>query len=142
MMQSTHHNMETTEAARKTLAAPPRRTKVTACVAALCLASGGLGAGLTAALSGGTPPAVTSRPAYRPTPPAMTRLSASIDTPQVVANVEPAVVNVNTNLDALEGGGQAAGTGMIVSPNGEIVTAPTSRRSSVPTRRLTSQSSG
>jgi S1-C subfamily serine protease len=52
----------------------------------------------------------------------MTRLSASIDTPQVVANVEPAVVNVNTNLDALEGGGQAAGTGMIVSPNGEIVT--------------------
>ena len=91
-------------------------------VAALCLAGGGLGAGLTAALSGGTPPAVTSRPAYRPTPPAITRLSASINTPQVAATVDPAVVNVNTTLDALEGGGQAAGTGMIVSPNGEIVT--------------------
>jgi hypothetical protein len=32
------------------------------------------------------------------------------------------VVNVNTRLDALEGGGRAAGTGMIISRNGEIVT--------------------
>ncbi len=49
---------------------------------------------------------------------------ASIDTAAVAKAVEPAVVDVNTVLDPLEGGGATggAGTGMIVSPDGEIVT--------------------
>jgi S1-C subfamily serine protease len=121
-MQSAH-NATTTESVTTRIGrgAPRRRTKVAAFAAALCLASGGLGAGLTAALSGGTPARVNGS-AHRVTVPAITRLSASIDTPQVAAKVDPAVVSINTNLDSLEGGGQAAGTGMIVSPSGEIVT--------------------
>lgn len=38
------------------------------------------------------------------------------------AATAPAVVDVNTVLDGLEGGGAAAGTGMVVSPDGLIVT--------------------
>jgi len=49
---------------------------------------------------------------------------AYIDTAAVAKAVEPAVVDIDTVLDPLEGGGatEAAGTGMIVSPDGEIVT--------------------
>jgi len=48
--------------------------------------------------------------------------TTSIDAAQLAARVDPAVVDINTDIDPLEGGGQAAGTGMIVSRNGEIVT--------------------
>jgi S1-C subfamily serine protease len=47
---------------------------------------------------------------------------ATVDTAAVAAEVDPAVVDINTVLDPLEGGGTAAGTGMLVSPSGEIVT--------------------
>jgi S1-C subfamily serine protease len=47
---------------------------------------------------------------------------ATIDTAAVAAEVDPAVVDINTVVDPLEGGGAAAGTGMLVSPSGEIVT--------------------
>jgi S1-C subfamily serine protease len=40
----------------------------------------------------------------------------------LAAAIGPAVVNITTRLDALEGGGKAAGTGMIISRTGEIVT--------------------
>ena len=121
-MQYANQNIGTTEAARGTLGAPRGRAKLAAIVAALCLASGGLGAGITAALSSGTPAATSGGSAHRVSAPAITRLSASIDTPKLAAEIDPAVVNINTNIDALEGGGQAAGTGMIVSRSGEIVT--------------------
>jgi S1-C subfamily serine protease len=51
-------------------------------------------------------------------------LPASIDTAAVAKAVEPSVVDINTVLDALEGGGATAGagTGMIVSPDGLVVT--------------------
>jgi S1-C subfamily serine protease len=45
-----------------------------------------------------------------------------IDVSRVAAEVDPAVVDINTTIDALEGGGQAAGTGMVVTTSGEIVT--------------------
>jgi S1-C subfamily serine protease len=48
--------------------------------------------------------------------------ATTIDVAAVAAVTDPAVVDVNTVLDGLEGGGAAAGTGMIVSPNGLIVT--------------------
>ena len=86
-----------------------RRAKLTALVAALCITTGGLGAGIAATLSGGAPAVAIST-------------SASIDAAHVAAEVDPAVVDIDTNLDPLEGGGQAAGTGMIVGPSGEIVT--------------------
>ena len=47
---------------------------------------------------------------------------ATIDTAAVAAKVEPAVVDINTVVDPLEGGGTAAGTGMVLSPSGEVVT--------------------
>jgi S1-C subfamily serine protease len=46
----------------------------------------------------------------------------TVDVAAVAAATDPAVVDVNTVLDGLEGGGVAAGTGMVVSPNGVIVT--------------------
>ncbi len=58
---------------------------------------------------------------------ASTRLSGratgpTTSTGAIAAAVDPAVVDINTVLDPLEGGGAAAGTGMIVSPDGTIVT--------------------
>jgi S1-C subfamily serine protease len=41
---------------------------------------------------------------------------------KIAATVDPAVVNVNTVLDSLEGGGSAAGTGIIATTTGEIIT--------------------
>ena len=46
----------------------------------------------------------------------------SIDVAAVAAATDPAVVDVNTAIDALEGGGTGAGTGMVVSPSGLVVT--------------------
>ncbi len=122
MMQFTPHNTGTKEAAKETLGAPRRRAKLAVIVAALCLASGGLGAGVAAALGGGTPASLSGGSAHGAPAAPITRLSASIDTPQVAAEIDPAVVNITMSIDALEGGGQAAGTGMILSPSGEIVT--------------------
>jgi S1-C subfamily serine protease len=48
--------------------------------------------------------------------------ATTIDVAAVAAATAPAVVDVNTVLDGLEGGGAAAGTGMVVSPDGLIVT--------------------
>ena len=48
--------------------------------------------------------------------------ATTIDVAAVAAATDPAVVDVDTVLDGLEGGGAAAGTGMVVSPNGLIVT--------------------
>ena len=49
---------------------------------------------------------------------------AQIDTAAVAKAVEPAIVDINTVLDPLEGDGATggAGTGMVVSPDGVIVT--------------------
>ena len=47
---------------------------------------------------------------------------ASLTTAQVARLVAPAVVNIQSAIDPLAGGGAAAGTGMIVSPGGLIVT--------------------
>ena len=48
--------------------------------------------------------------------------ATAVDVAAVAAATDPAVVDVNTVLDGLEGGGAAAGTGMVVTPNGVIVT--------------------
>jgi S1-C subfamily serine protease len=76
---------------------------------------GGLVAG-TAALAG---PSVA---VAATTGKAQVATSASIDVAAVAAATDPAVVDVDTVVDALEGGGTGAGTGMIVSPSGFIVT--------------------
>jgi S1-C subfamily serine protease len=92
---------------------------------AACLLSGCAGAGVTAAVysSGhsGTPAGSSAAAPARSSQiaPAMTK---TIDTTRIAAAVAPAVVNINTDLDALEGGGAAAGTGMTATGDGEIIT--------------------
>jgi len=49
-------------------------------------------------------------------------VAGSINVAQVAAEVDPAVVDVDTTIDGLEGGGEAEGTGILVTPTGEIVT--------------------
>jgi len=116
MMQFKAQDPRTEDGARKILGASPhhRRAHLAALVAVLCLASGGLGAGVAATLSGGASAAATGAGGAR--------LSASVDAAHVAAELDPAVVDIDTTLDPLEGGGEGAGTGMIVSPSGEIVT--------------------
>ena len=48
--------------------------------------------------------------------------AGTINVAKVAGEVDPAVVDVGTTIDDLEGGGQAEGTGMIIAPGGEIVT--------------------
>ncbi|MBV8984288.1 MAG: trypsin-like peptidase domain-containing protein [Acidimicrobiia bacterium] len=100
-----------------------RTRRVTAAgVAALMLVSGGIGAGAAAAFRN-TPtasPSVDLTPRgsgglVSPTAPPTT----SADAASVAAQVIPAVVDVNTRLS---GGGAAAGTGMVLSASGEILT--------------------
>jgi S1-C subfamily serine protease len=86
-----------------------------------CLLSGAAGAAIVLAVHGtGSPPAATG---HRPAPPvAGPGQAGAIDATRLAAAIGPAVVNITTRLDALDGGGRAAGTGMIISRNGQIVT--------------------
>jgi S1-C subfamily serine protease len=86
-----------------------------------CLLSGAAGGAIVLAVHGTGSPAATTghQPAPRATGPGQ---AAAINATRLAAAIGPAVVNINTRLDALEGGGRAAGTGMIISRNGEIVT--------------------
>ncbi|MFN8036336.1 MAG: trypsin-like peptidase domain-containing protein [Acidimicrobiia bacterium] len=45
--------------------------------------------------------------------------NTSLDVGAIAANVNPAVVNIATNV---EGGGQAAGTGIVLTPSGRVLT--------------------
>jgi S1-C subfamily serine protease len=87
--------------------------------------AGGVGAGITAAIIGGHSSAAGSHPAATGPSAATGQTAAgvmSVNTARIAARTDPAVVNVTTMLDPLEGGGSAAGTGMIVTANGEIIT--------------------
>src|SRR5579859_5360561 len=86
-----------------------------------CLLSGAAGGAIVLAFHGAATP--TASTVHRPASPAAgTGLTGALNATRLAAAVGPAVVNISTRLDALEGGGRAAGTGMIVSRNGEIVT--------------------
>lgn len=112
-----HHNEQAPHGDERT-APPPDGRRLTGILAATALAVGGLGAGLAAALT----PAATSTEATATVTASRGRTTTTIDAATVSAKVDPAVVNINTTLDPLEGGGRAAGTGMILTPNGEILT--------------------
>jgi S1-C subfamily serine protease len=85
-----------------------------------CVLSGAAGGAIVLAVHGtGSPAAATGQPASRAAGPGP---AAAINATRLAAAIGPAVVSINTRLDALEGGGRAAGTGMIISRNGEIVT--------------------
>jgi len=101
-----------------------RSRRVTAAgVAALMLVSGGIGAGAAAALRNrsSTPGPLAVNPqgpgALSPSPTAPPKTSPG--TASVAAKITPAVVDINTHLAQ---GVSAAGTGMILSASGEILT--------------------
>lgn len=95
-----------------------RSRRLAVLVSLAALSGGGLGAALAAAVTNsGAGSASVAREH-----PARLLASPPSTTAAIAKAVEPAIVDVNTTLDPLEGGGAAAGTGMILSPSGLIVT--------------------
>jgi S1-C subfamily serine protease len=101
--------------------APSRSRRGIALFAAAALVAGGLGAGLGAAFSGGGGSDVNAIVSAPASPSSTKALSVSA----IYKLVTPAVVNINTVVATpsnVGGSSQAAGTGMIVSSNGVILT--------------------
>ncbi|MHB1598279.1 MAG: S1C family serine protease [Acidimicrobiales bacterium] len=110
-------------------AATPARNgrKAFTVAAAAALLAGGLGAGLGIAFSGGTSGSSTG--ANVPVIPTPTRSTVASSGPTestgaIAKAVEPAIVDINTNVasPASQGQAQAAGTGMIITSSGEVLT--------------------
>lgn len=96
--------------------------KILALVFVLCLLSGGLGAGIAAAVVGGSGSAAPTVANSNANSSLKQNRTSEVSVTQIANEVTPSVVDINTTLDPLEGGGAAAGTGMIASPSGEIIT--------------------
>lgn len=102
---------------------PKRSRRVVAALvaAAVVIAAAGAGAGAAIAAHNNDnrdSSAANSGAGLAATPPTKGTLSTS----QVAALVDPAVVDINTVVQLPSGPGQAAGTGMIATSNGEIIT--------------------
>jgi S1-C subfamily serine protease len=103
-------------------------------VATILAAGGGLGIGLTMAryLHPSAPatqsatvqptaqPSSSTAPIVAATP--STSKNGTLNVAQVTAKVAPAIVDINTVVDTGSGTGAAAGTGMILTPSGEVLT--------------------
>jgi len=99
---------------------------VLALVVIVALLAGSLGAGLDAALRSNSS---SSSPTVAPLPATSETTGSGLagtgnSVAQVAATVDPAVVDIQTNVANPVGTGaeQAAGTGMIVTPSGEVLT--------------------
>lgn len=110
------------------LAAPhhrPQRRRVVALVAAVALIAGGAGAAIGVATQHSTPNngGINDLPATGTIAPSASKSGANIVT-SVAAEVTPAVVDIETTIATQTGTSvqKAAGTGMIVTPSGEILT--------------------
>ena len=108
--------------------APPGRGRawIAAVVAALVLVSGGIGIGWVVTKTTGSP-AGTQAPLRTVAPPGSSNGQPTKNLSQeAIANlVDPAVVDVNTVIDGFGSGGAAgrgAGTGMILTSSGEVLT--------------------
>jgi len=106
---------------------PAGRHRVVAVAAAAALLAGGVGAGLGVAL--GTGSSTTSAPSHVPVIPSPGRSTQAATGPSestaaIAKAVTPAVVDINTNVasPASQGQSQAAGTGMIITSSGEVLT--------------------
>ena len=103
-------------------------------VATLLAAGGGLGIGLTLARSlhpaartaqtamvpHASPPSSSTAPIAAATP--SPNQNGTLDVTQITARVGPAIVDINTVVQTSTGTGAAAGTGMIVTSSGEVLT--------------------
>ena len=107
---------------------PPARrrpaSRLLAGVVVLLLAFGGgvaVGAALRPASSSSSTASTAGRTATSPQPaPAAAGASAGLDAAAIAAVLDPAVVDINTTLAG--NGGAAAGTGMVISSTGEVLT--------------------
>jgi S1-C subfamily serine protease len=102
-----------------------RRWLVALGVALLVLAAGGVGAGVEAVLGSTPQSAVAPLPSFATTPPNASTVGGTgggIDAAKVSAEVIPAVVDITTQVVSGAGVAQAAGTGMILTPSGDILT--------------------
>jgi S1-C subfamily serine protease len=94
--------------------------RVVAAIAAvvLVLASAGIGALLAVAVEDGRAARVTlpTRPGFTDEP--APRGAGGIDVEAIARAVVPAIVNINTTTSR----GRAAGTGMVISPDGDVIT--------------------
>ncbi|MGH7722158.1 MAG: S1C family serine protease [Candidatus Dormibacteria bacterium] len=112
--------------------ARPSRGRRTVAAALAGLFAVGIGAGVAAARLTAPPGASTSGTALIPTAPAAdgsdgsgaggggtTPATAPADTSGVAAKVTPGIVNINVTLG---GNGAAAGTGMVITSTGEVLT--------------------
>jgi S1-C subfamily serine protease len=111
----------------------PRWIAVVTIVASIFAAGGGLGVGLTMARYLHTPSAVQTATLPQATQPPTSTAPISAVTPStnqngtinpqaIAAKVDPAIVDINTVVQSSGGTGAAAGTGMIVTPSGEVLT--------------------
>jgi S1-C subfamily serine protease len=102
-------------------------------VATILAAGGGLGIGLTmarylhsshpaqsAAVPSATQPSTPTSPISAATPSASQ--NGTIDVQAIAARVDPAIVDINTVIQTSSGTGAAAGTGMIITSSGEVLT--------------------
>lgn len=105
-----------------------RRGLAALVVAAVVVAGAGIGTGIAVATrhdsnnassnGSGATPTTGSGPGLAGTP----ATSGSMTTAQVAKAVDPAIVDINTVVQLAAGSGEAAGTGMIVTSTGEIIT--------------------
>jgi S1-C subfamily serine protease len=103
-------------------------------VATIFAAGGGLGIGLvmarylhpsthaaqTATLPKTTEPSSATAPISAATPSASQNGTINVDA--ITAKVAPSIVDINTVVQTSAGTGSAAGTGMIITPSGEVLT--------------------
>lgn len=102
-----------------------RRRTLVASLAGIALVAGGLGAGLGVAFGSGSPGGGSTSSTVPPLPKSSeTALSPKSTVGQIATAVEPAIVDIDVN-DASPAGSvpePAAGTGMIVTSSGEVLT--------------------
>jgi S1-C subfamily serine protease len=113
-----------------TATAPPARRGrawIAALIAALVLLSGGIGIGWILTRGGTSTPSTGTEAPLKTVPPAGSSKGQSTRelSQQAIANVvDPAVVDVNTVIDGFNTGsfGRGAGTGMILTSSGQVLT--------------------
>jgi S1-C subfamily serine protease len=102
---------------------PRGRAAIAAIVAALVLLSAGIGIGL--AINGHHNAALTATEAPLRPGPQTGSSSGTLDLQSIANKVDPAIVDINTVIDAIAGQpatARAAGTGMVVTASGEVLT--------------------
>jgi S1-C subfamily serine protease len=106
--------------------APPSRGEphiwrwivVSIVVVAIAAGGSGIGVGWGLAKALRTPPRVTVQSPIAIASPTTAPSSGSLDASAIAAKVDPAIVDINTVV----GSGQASGTGMILTSDGEVLT--------------------